>query len=98
MAYQNLFSPASSLPVPRPAALDRKLAELLMVLSRRAQEFDFGLVPRNTCRLDLGMDGFELDAVLRRARQRGLIDTGLAYDHVALTRRGVEMLAGGRRF
>ncbi|MCF4164296.1 hypothetical protein L2U69_01380 [Zavarzinia compransoris] len=98
MSYQNLFSPATDLPVARPAALDRRLTELLLVLQRRGQGADFGLVPRNTCRVDMGMDGFELDALLRRARQRGLVDTGLAYDHVALTRRGADMLAAGHRF
>ncbi|MCW0181016.1 MAG: hypothetical protein OJI70_04520 [Zavarzinia sp.] len=76
----------------RPLAEDQMLMRLLSVLRYPPQGTEYGLVERNACRLALGITGFELDAVIRRGRQRGLVDTQSAYDRVALTPRGLQKL------
>ncbi|MDD3445781.1 MAG: hypothetical protein PHS60_10250 [Zavarzinia sp.] len=92
--YRQAFVPVTGV-TGRVKVAERQLLDLLRVLRDRGAKADFGLVPRNTCRLDLGMDGFELDALLRRARQLGLVDVGQAYDHVVITQRGIERLGQG---
>lgn len=92
--YRQSFIPVTGT-TGRHKVADRQLYDLLRVLQSRGAQADFGLVPRNTCRLDLGLDGFELDALLRRARQLGLVDTAQAYDHVVITQRGIERLGRG---
>lgn len=88
-----MYSPAST-PVQdhRPLAQDQLLMRLLMVLHAPPQGTEYGLVERNACRLALGISGFELDAVIRRGRQRGLIDTQSAFDRIGLTPRGQQKL------
>lgn len=76
----------------RPPAQDQLLMQLLSMLHTPPQGTEYGLVERNACRLALGITGFELDSVIRRGRQRGLIDTQSAYDRIALTPRGLQKL------
>lgn len=76
-----------------PQLRERQIAEFLLVLQRLALRADFGLVERNACRREMGVNGPEFEDLVRRARQRGYIDTQLAYDRLSLTLRGQEKLA-----
>ncbi|TDP45011.1 hypothetical protein [Zavarzinia compransoris] len=76
-----------------PQAQDRQIGELLMVLQRLSETADFGLVDREASRLELGVSSLEFEALVRRTRQRGYIDTQLAYGRLSLTLRGREKLS-----
>ncbi|WP_133251628.1 hypothetical protein [Zavarzinia aquatilis] len=88
-----MYSPAFiPLQEQKPLAQDQMLLRLLTVLRHPPAGTEYGLVERNTCRLALGITGFELDSVIRRGRQRGYLDTHSAYDRIGLTPRGLQKL------
>lgn len=75
------------------AQLDRFLNDLLVVVQRVTRGKSYGLVDRENCRRELGLNDAEFEDVIGHGRSRGYLDTQAAYGRLSLTRRGMERLS-----
>ncbi|RJF88221.1 hypothetical protein D3874_15350 [Oleomonas cavernae] len=86
----NMMDAPAMLPV---AQLDRFVTDLLVIVQRVTRGKTYGLVDRESCRRELGLNDAEFEVVIGHGRQRGYIDSQAAYGRLSLTRRGIERLA-----